>query len=196
MNELAEVAARAFAGRRSLAAPDDDGLHAILSHQPLAARKSTLTFVREIFVGLLRENQELSLHLLEVLEILLSGYRHRHDSGRYAGYRPRPPDRLRELACYSANLVTLRVMLEPDENSIPLTRLLRAPDDAPEQWRSAVLLWKAVLDADGLQSVLATLRLSGNPPGVAVNHGDLLAVASGGRDRLQLAEAEIFWPGP
>jgi NACHT conflict system protein len=176
ISELADVADRAFSGRRGRVDPNDDQLYALISHQPLAARKSTLTFAREIFDGMLRDEQELSRQLLEVLEVLLGEYRHRNDSGRYAGYRPLPQDRLRELACYSANLVTLRVMLEPDENSIPLTLLLRVQEDPLEQWRSAVRLWHAGLDADGLQSVLALLELSGNPPGIAVQDGDTFLV--------------------
>jgi hypothetical protein len=43
MSELAEVAARAFVGRRGHTDPDDDLLYAILSHQPLVARISTLS---------------------------------------------------------------------------------------------------------------------------------------------------------
>jgi hypothetical protein len=191
MNELADVTARAFAARCGPADPDDDLLYAVLSHQPLAARKSTLTFAQEIFAGLLRDDRELSLRLLEVLEMLLGGYRHRHDAGRYTGYRPLPQDRLRELACYSVNLVTLRVMLEPDGNSIPLGRLLRAPDDAPERWRSTVQLWKAGLDADGLQSVLATLALSSVSLGVTVNHGDLVGAILRGINRHHPGATEI-----
>ena len=191
MSELADVTARAFAARRGPADPDDDLLYAVLAHQPLAARKSTLTFAQEIFDGMLRDNQERSLRLLEVLEVLLAGYRHRHDAGRYTGYRPLPQDRLHELACYSANLVTLRVMLEPDGKSIPLEQLLRAHDGALEQWRSTVLLWKAALDADGLQSVLTTLMLSGNPPGVVVYPGALSATASRGHGRQHLTAAEV-----
>lgn len=191
MDELADVAARAFARRRGPSDPDDDLLYALLSHQPLATRKSTLTFAREIFGGLLREDRELSLQVLEVLETLLGRYRHRHDSGRYAGYRPLPPDRLRELACYSANLVSLRVMLEPDEKSIPLTRLLRTQDDALEQWRSTIQLWKGGLDVDGLQSVLAALELSGDPPGVATYRSNVPQIHVGGFQGRGSAATEI-----
>jgi len=191
MNELADVADRAFSGRRGRVDPNDDLLYALLSHQPLAARKSTLTFAREIFDGMLRDEPELSRQLLEVLEVLLGGYRHRNDSGRYAGYQPLPQDQLRQLACYSTNLVTLRVMLEPAIKYVPLGRLFRAQDNAPEQWRSTVQLWQAGLNADGLQSVLATLELVDNPPRVAVNHGRLSGVFFGINDRQQLGATEI-----
>jgi hypothetical protein len=166
MSELTEVTARAFAGLRGPADPDDDLLYALLAHQPLAARKSTLTFAQEIFAGLRTKGRG---QLLEVLEMLLGGYRHRHDSNRYTSYRPVPPDRVRELACYSANLVVLRVMLG---GRVPLHKLLRIrDDDTLKQWRSTVTLWKAGLDADGLQSMLATVELSGSPLAVSVSLG-------------------------
>jgi hypothetical protein len=191
MNELTEVTAKSFAGRRGPTDPDDDLLYALLSQQPLAARKSTLTFAQEIFGGMLREDRTTALQVLEVLEMLLGRYRYRHGSDRYAGYRPIPPDRLHELACYSANLITLRVMLEPDGNSIPLVKLLRAQDGTLEQWRSTVVSWKAGLNADGLQSVLATIELSGDPLGVAVNPDeDRVAVFDRG-DRRQSGVNEI-----
>jgi hypothetical protein len=57
-------------------------LYAVLSQQPLAARKSTLTFAQEIFDSTLRKDRGMSLKMLEVL---LSGYRYRHGSDRYTG---------------------------------------------------------------------------------------------------------------
>jgi ATPase family associated with various cellular activities (AAA) len=157
MSELAEVATKAFAGRRGPVGPDDDLLYALLSHQPLAARRSTLTFAQEIFGGLSDKDRA---NVLDVLEVLLGAYRYRHGSHRYAAYRPTPLDRVRELACYCANLVALRVMLG---GSISLHGLLPIrDDDTPlEQWRSTVRLWEAGLSADGLESMLATVRLSG-----------------------------------
>jgi hypothetical protein len=166
MGELIEVAARAFAGRRGTAEPDDDLLYALLSHQALVARKSTLTFAREIFGGLREQD---CAHVLEVLELLIARYRHRHSSNRYAGYQPVPKDMVRELACYSANLVALRVMLEPDNRGVTLTSLLRMADTALDQWRSMVILWKAGLDADALQSMLVTIEFARDSLGVVAS---------------------------
>ena len=167
MNELADVAAKAFAARRGPVDPDDDLLYALLSHQPLAARKSTLAFANEIFDGLPNEDRG---HVLEVLEVLLGSYRYRHGSGKYAGYQPMPQDRIRELACYSANLVALRATLEPRGGTVPLHRLLHTRNnDTLKEWRSMVRLWQAGLEADGLQAMLATLQLSGNPVGINAN---------------------------
>ena len=48
MDELIEVADKMFASRRGPTAPDDDLLYALLCHQPLAVRRSTLDFMGEI----------------------------------------------------------------------------------------------------------------------------------------------------
>ena len=164
MTELADVAARVFAGRRGPTEPDDDLLYALLSHQAFAARGSTLTFSTEIFAGLPDDDRG---KVLEVLEMLLGNYRHRQGTTRYASYRPRPADTVRELAFYSANLVTLRGMLEPEQESVSLTRLLRCTaDDAMGQWRSMVMLWKSGLDPDCMQAMLATVELSDDEPAI------------------------------
>jgi hypothetical protein len=160
MDELIDVADKAFASRRGIAEPDGDLIYALLCHQPLAVRGSTLDFMREICASLDDKDQR---QLLEVLEMLLSRYRNRGGSNKYSTYQPTPPDVVRQLACYSANLVTLRVILEPDSNGVPLRSLLRDVDDSLEQWRSMVLLWKSALDADGLQSILRAIELASDP---------------------------------
>lgn len=160
MDELVDVAVRAFSGRRGPTEPDDDLLFALLSHQVLAARESMLDFAREIFANL---DTTVRSHALETLEVLFSTHRNRHGSDRYTAYRPVPPDEVRRLACYSANLVVLRVLLEPEEAAVPLTRLLRVPEGTLEQWRSTPRLWKAGLDADGLKAMLGRVALTGDP---------------------------------
>ena len=108
--------------------------------------------------------------------MLISTYRNRHGSDRYAAYRPVPPDQVRQLACYSANLVALRVVLEPDSSGIPLADLLRIPDPPSarlEEWRVTPLLWKAGLDTDGFVAMLTLLEVAGSPPRIYVNKRDL-----------------------
>jgi ATPase family associated with various cellular activities (AAA) len=121
LNELVDVGETALAGRRGPRVPDDDLLFALLSHQPLAGRRSTLNFAVELFANLSRSERS---HSLAVLETLIDSYRHRHISDRYATYRPTPLDRVRQLAAYSANLVTLRVALEPGSAMVPLSQIL------------------------------------------------------------------------
>jgi hypothetical protein len=170
MDELIDVAAKTFAGRHGPSDPDDDLLFALLSHQPLATRQSTLTFAAEFSTRLSGAKWR---QVLDVLEMLLGSYRDRHDSAKYSGYRPTHPDAVRQLACYSANLVSLRVRLEPGGASVPLPKLLRVPDgaDGMDQWRSMVMLWQSGLDVDGMQSMLASLALVTDPLGL-VHSGD------------------------
>jgi hypothetical protein len=160
MDELTEMTKSALARWRHPIAPEDDRLYAMLSHQPLAARQAIIDFAVQI-------QDELSIaearHLREVLERLFGGYRSRHDSGRYAAYQPMPQDQVRELACYSANLVGLRTALEPDLGVVPLENLLRTPENAIEQWRSTVRLWQSGLDTGEIQAMLTMVELVDKP---------------------------------
>jgi hypothetical protein len=175
-------AGRTFGGRRGPAGLDDNLLFALLSHQPLPARRSTLEFARDICAT--RTDDDGRRQVLDVLGALASSYRDRHGSDKFLGYRPSQPDMVRRLACYSANVVSLRVALEPGEDGVELTDLLRASDDALAQWRSTVLLWQAALDSDGLGAMLSSLALevAGSPrvraatPTMVVLSGDFTRV--------------------
>ena len=133
IREVVEVAEVMCAGRRSRE-PDDDLLYALLSHQPLAARWSTLSFAKEIFNTLPAQQRE---QVQETIKALLGTYRNRRRSDRYAGYQPIPLDQVRQLVCYSANLTVLRVLFESDESTL-LDELLRASDEVLQQWQSTV----------------------------------------------------------
>lgn len=168
-DEICDLAERAFPGRRGPGIPDDDLLFALLSHQSLAARVAALDFAAEIFAELSDEERR---SLCNILELLLSEYRSRHSSGRYAGYQPAPPDQIRQLACYSANLIALRLALEPGAGQILLSTLLRMPhNEALQQWRSTVRLWKAGLDADGFQAMLRIVWLTDETIGISPRPG-------------------------
>ena len=171
MDELVDVAAKAFSGRRGPAEPDDDLLFALLSHQELAVRRSMLDFAREISASL---DDKVRPQVLETLEVLVRTYRNRHGSDRYATYRPVLPDQVRQLACYSANLVALRVLLEPYPSGIPLAELFRVPRHAAlGEWKGTPLLWRSGLDADGLRAMLTLLEVAGSPPRLYTNKHDL-----------------------
>jgi hypothetical protein len=158
VNELVDIAESMRISRRRRREPDDDLLFALLSHYPLTVRRSTLDFVKDLFSTLSHEERN---HVLGVLEMLIGSYRRRRGSDRYLNYQPIAVDHLRELATYSANLIVLRVALEPDTAGVPLNILLGIPPGALSDWQSTVILWRAGLDADGLGAMLATLRLSG-----------------------------------
>jgi hypothetical protein len=166
MDALVEVAGTAFTGRRGRGELHDDMLFALLSHQVLAARRSMLDFASEIFADL---PDELRSQVLGTLELLLSTCRNRRGADWYTAYRPVPPDQVHQLACYSANLVALRCLLEADPMGVPVARLLRESHDELAKWRSTPILWNAGLDVDGLQAMLTLLAINGEPPRLRVN---------------------------
>lgn len=174
MDEIVDVAAKAFSGRRGTTEPDDDLLFALLSYQELAVRRSMLDFSREIFAGL---DDKVRPQVLKTLEVLVRTYRNRHGSDRYATYRPVLPDQVRQLACYSANLVALRVLLEPCPSGIELAELFRVPRHAAlGEWRVTPLLWRSGLDTDGLRAMLTLLGVTGSPPRLYTNKHDLSSI--------------------
>ncbi len=155
---LAEMTDALPTNRRGIRGPDDDLLYALLSHQPLAARKTTLVFAAQLVGELPRERRK---RILSLLEALTANYRWRHSSDRYAGYKPIPVDRVRQLASYSANLILLRIMLDenPDEDDVGLQLSCVCPDnDNPMSfWHSMVMLWRSGLDSGGFQAILSMM---------------------------------------
>jgi hypothetical protein len=144
---LAELADARRANRRSGRDIDDDLLFALLSHEPLAARQNILTLAAELLSALPEERHAA---VDEVLETLLRSYRHRQGTEAYARYEPRPVDRVRELAAYSANLASLRAFSRP--GGVPTTRLA-------EDWPATVRLWRAGLDHASWLAVATALDL-------------------------------------
>ena len=159
MDELLETAATASTSRRGRSEAHDDMLFALLSHQVLAARRSMLDFASEIFVQL---SSEARFQVMEAVELLLSNHRNRHDSKRYGTYRPVPPDQIRQLACYSANLVTLRTAMEPEGSAVPLAKLVGASENTLNLWRSMVRLWESGLDSDSMMAMVTTIVRTDN----------------------------------
>lgn len=159
VNELVDIAETALAGSRGPRDPDDDFLFALLSHQPLAAHRPIVSFAIQIFANF---NQKEQRHALEVLEILIETFRRRHGSDRYTSYRPTDIDRVRQLATYSVNLVTLRLALEPNNARVPLSVMLRHPNDTLREWRMILNLWRSGLDTDGFLAVLASFDSIGD----------------------------------
>ncbi|HEX6360811.1 ATP-binding protein [Actinophytocola sp.] len=145
---LAEVAEGAF-GRRRVHDPDDELLFALLSHQPLAVQRPIIDFVRDHLDAMAAEDRA---DVVRTLDLLIPAYRHRRPATRYLDYRPQRPDTVRALAAYSANLVLLRVLTDPDG----LEPATLWPDE-PGAWPAMVNLWTAGLDAEGCRAMLTTV---------------------------------------
>jgi hypothetical protein len=129
--------------------PDDDRLFALLSHDCLAARGPTLDFIAD----LLAELQPIDrTQIFQTVVTLLANARHRQGSTRYDEYRPTQPDHIRAIAAYTANLVLLAVMTDPEEGI-----LLDDLTGEPAKWRSTLNVWRAGLTADSWYALLATI---------------------------------------
>ena len=152
---IAELAAPPLTSRPGTRELNDDMLYALLSHQPLAGRQQMLTFTRELFSEFTPPERDL---MLSALESLIRTHRRRHGSDLFIRYRPMPVDRVRQLAAYSANLIVVRVQLEPPDSFIPLALLWPDHDDPIRLWRSTVALWNSGLDTDGWYSMLSAIK--------------------------------------
>jgi hypothetical protein len=84
------------------------------------------------------------------LAVLVDGYRNRKPSKSFGDYRPLPPDNVRALAAYSANLVLLLLTVNQDDKLWP--------GESLDRWRSTVDLWQAGLDSQGYQAMLRSVR--------------------------------------
>lgn len=148
---LADVAEGAF-GRRRFHDPDDELLFALLSHQPLAVQRPMLEFVADHLEAM---NEADRADVCRTLELLIRDYRRPRASHRHLDYRPLPPDMVRALAAYSANLVLLRVLADP--LGVELTAL----GDDPNSWPATVNLWAAGLDTEGYRAMLSAVTRFG-----------------------------------
>ncbi|MEV4056359.1 AAA family ATPase [Amycolatopsis sp. NPDC049688] len=152
--EILRDTATSSISRRGLREPDDDLLLAVLSHQCIAERTPILRFIRDIFDTVDVDERR---QVTQVLQTLITCFRRRHGTDKFAKYEPSPVDRVRELATYSANLTLLRVLVEP-AGDVPIVELWPTGDSL-RQWSSQLALWKAGLDPGGWESVLSLLVL-------------------------------------
>lgn len=145
--------------RRGYRDVNDDFLFALLSHQPLAARSSILSFADQLFAERTPVERADASNLLKTL---LTTWRNRQGSARFLPYQPLPPDHIRGMAAYSANLVLLYMVVGKDEHATLATLW---PNDV-EDWRSMVELWRAGLDQDAFRALLGTVCIT--------QHGEIL----------------------
>ncbi|MEU3642899.1 hypothetical protein AB0E59_05890 [Lentzea sp. NPDC034063] len=170
LEELREIADQSFGGKRRRE-PDDSLLFALLSHQVLAVRTSTLIFLRELMEEL---DPAERAQILTLLEELVQRFRSRSEGdGTYDRYRPIPLDRVRQLSCYSANLVSIRLSASSDEQ-VALTTLFGDCESPFSEWQSVVDLWRAGVDADGWLALVGPLSV--DPEEYAVTWSRVSAV--------------------
>ena len=177
MGELAAQADAAYRGVRDLKV-NDEVLYALTSHQAWAARRSVVEFAYEMFRSLPAADQD-NVH--RALTELLRAYRHRLRSTELDRYRPRPLDFVRQLATYSANLMTLALRFTDEGLHLP-TLFADPAEDTLALWRSTLSLWESGLDTDSWRALMST-----------VEREDLTAKRTDAAGFLSFPGAEHLW---
>ncbi|NKE61850.1 hypothetical protein FXN61_35870 [Lentzea sp. PSKA42] len=134
-----------------LGEPGGELLFALLSHAPLSLRPSVLEHVAQLAEEMPTSQRA---KLTETLNVLILEYPSRDRTGRYSAYRPMSQDSVDPLAAYSANLVLLRLFIQPVDTR---TRI------AGNLSRGLIHLWTKGLDGAGRRSLqsLVPFDLSG-----------------------------------
>jgi hypothetical protein len=132
-------------------------LFALLCHQPLLGRRQVLDFATGVVENLPDSRWPLIAGLLQRLAATV---RDRYGTDRLRDYRPQRTDRVREIAAYSVNLVTLRVYLDSEDAEVPITAFAPEQVDPLAWWRSTVTIWRAGLDEAGYSTVLLGLDVT------------------------------------
>ncbi|WP_146247353.1 NACHT domain-containing protein [Micromonospora arborensis] len=166
-------------------------LQALLSKDALAKRGPILEFARDLFSTTTQTGRE---NALGQLASLIRESRKPSQLGiRHESYIPARRDLLGQLAALMANLIVLRVALDPAP--VPLLSLTPSGEEALPWWRSTVRLWHAGLDVEGWQSTVRFISIT--PEHQLIRRGAFSPVASNYRQPgginvdPYIAEAEL-----
>ncbi|MEU3306660.1 hypothetical protein [Nocardiopsis sp. NPDC006832] len=156
LEELAEDRSRATRRRNRASRLDDGELYALSSFAAFAGRDKVVSFLDEMLQARVREDPGLGDDLRELLIDLFREAPFPAPNRSFAEYEPkRLPIATRE-ACYTANLITLLVLLT--EEPVPLTELYHDVPDPRQTWRRMVGLWR-LLPASQWFGILETVRV-------------------------------------
>ncbi|GAA2977189.1 NACHT domain-containing protein [Actinokineospora diospyrosa] len=132
--------------------PNDAILFALLSHRALAEQYNILATIREI---LKTDDEDI---VVAILLTAIGNYRSRTRSSQYDAYRPTPVDLVRQLAAYSANLITITYVIDTSKEEFKsLTK--------HHSWSSTIHLWQT-LPKNGWIPAVALLYDSGQYSGI------------------------------
>jgi hypothetical protein len=126
---------------------DDTPLRALLSHQPLTNGEQVTPFLIALIDRL---EPQTRADLREALLELFRSARKRVEDGPY---RPTPFDAVNRLAAYTANLVVLAALCDPD--GLPVDALSGHPDAV--DLASTVRLWRSGLDVEAQNGLFSRL---------------------------------------
>ncbi|SHN28578.1 hypothetical protein SAMN05443668_104475 [Cryptosporangium aurantiacum] len=127
------------------AAPDSNGLRALLSHEPLLKFPRVLELIGEVCSD-----------VSDVLRALVAGARNQLGPWTPAAYNPSGRDTIDHYAIYTLNLVSLLAQLE---SPVPVSSFAPAGVDTGQWWRSLVRQWRAGLDDEAWLAVAGSLTI-------------------------------------
>ncbi|WP_017533937.1 NACHT domain-containing protein [Nocardiopsis alba] len=142
LEELAEDRRHA-SRRRGRSAPLDDGeLYALSSFAAFAGRDKVVSFLEERLELRVSEDPELGHDLRELLLDLFREAPFPAPNRSFLDYEPQRLSLSTREACYTANLLTLAILLA--EEPIPFRELYPESTDPWHAWRRTVSLWRSL----------------------------------------------------
>lgn len=194
------VAERAHAARRRYDRPLDDGpLYAVASFTTLAGRATIIEFLDDLLAARLAGNPGERSAYRELLLDLFTGAPFPNPARSFGGYEPRRLPVASRQARYTANLLSLLVLV--DEGPIDVAELCPGEGEPRIRWRSLAGQWLD-LSWKGWHGLLDTVRLRHHPDGAGatverergdpVNVGECLGPELDRADGMKPAVADPY----
>ena len=156
LEELSQIRSRTTRHRNRASRMYDGELYALSSFAAFVGRDKVVSFLEEMLQARVSDDPRFRDDLLDLLFELFREAPFPAPHRSFAEYEPhRLPIATRE-ACYTANLITLLILLA--EEPIPLPELFPESKDPWHSWRKVVSLWRG-LPASQWFGILETIRV-------------------------------------
>ncbi|RCV56374.1 NACHT domain-containing protein [Marinitenerispora sediminis] len=148
---------RRRAERRQYSSPPDDGLfYALTSFAALAGRSAVVEFAEDLLAQHFAQRPEDRPEYRALLVELYQNALYPSPERSHSGYEPVRIPITQRLAVHTANLVTLLVLVGPEE--IDIAELYPGSSRSWERWRGTAGLWRA-MHGDDWHGFLSTVRV-------------------------------------
>ena len=155
VSALRDIAAYREVMRRGTTAAgqlDDGFLYAALSFSCLVSRTPIISFMRELLHQLPDYERALCR---EILSDLIAGSLFPRPSRSFQHYEPVQHAIIRRLACYSANLVVMLVLLA---ENVSVSEFC-SPGDTDKKWAQYGYLWRSAFTSSEWRNLIDTIRV-------------------------------------